>query len=182
MSGSRVWVGNHFKFVLRKEIMNPQDIPKHQADTLAHIAEMCNLAGVPHLVPWISQISSQAVSNVSKQISGLKPGTGITDVRKFKRDVFKLLLAVMHYMLDRALELEEVTPDRKPFVHTNSTNLAESLYKDTTGELFVTFKGNTQYAYKGVPANLYEEFLAAPSAGKFFNEYIKNKFEWKKVK
>lgn len=48
-------------------------------------------------------------------------------------------------------------------------------------ELLVTFVTGRSFAYAGVPAALYEAFLAAPSKGRFFNEAIRDRFPCREV-
>lgn len=45
-----------------------------------------------------------------------------------------------------------------------------------TLELHITFHKTGTYTYFGVPRVLYEAFLQASSAGKFFNEFIRDRF------
>lgn len=46
--------------------------------------------------------------------------------------------------------------------------------------LFVTFTSGQTYVYDGVPRDLYERLLRAPSKGTFFNDEIRDAFPfWK---
>lgn len=49
------------------------------------------------------------------------------------------------------------------------------------GDLLVTFTKGTEYIYKAVPDQVYEEMLKAESIGKFLNSNIKGKFEYVQV-
>lgn len=44
------------------------------------------------------------------------------------------------------------------------------------GTLYVDFHKTGTYSYAGVPLDVYNEFIAAPSAGKFFIAEVKGKF------
>lgn len=61
-----------------------------------------------------------------------------------------------------------------------SSDILSIDYRD--GNLSVVFrKGNRLYIYKGVPPDVWQEFLAADSKGKFFREAIRDKYPFKKV-
>lgn len=47
--------------------------------------------------------------------------------------------------------------------------------------LVVEYLAGTQYRYKKVPKEIYEQFLSAESKGRFMNEFIKNKYEYTKL-
>ena len=49
-------------------------------------------------------------------------------------------------------------------------------YREEGQELLVTFVSGRSYAYEGVPADIYEAFLDAPSAGAFFNEHVRDRY------
>ena len=51
------------------------------------------------------------------------------------------------------------------------------------GELFlkITFTSGAEYLYQGVPANIYEAFLLAPSKGKYFHENIDGRYNYVRV-
>jgi hypothetical protein len=62
----------------------------------------------------------------------------------------------------------------------NSSNVAAVAYTDI-GALLVTFKGGSQYIYKHVPEEVYEEMTKTESAGKYLNVNIKGKYEFEKI-
>jgi hypothetical protein len=49
-------------------------------------------------------------------------------------------------------------------------------YNEFARELHVTFTSGNTYSYYGVPKDVYERFLHAPSKGQFFNDYIKDRY------
>lgn len=49
-------------------------------------------------------------------------------------------------------------------------------FDDDTGILLVSFRETGKYCYFDVPADTFEAFCNARSAGTFFNEHIKNHF------
>jgi hypothetical protein len=57
--------------------------------------------------------------------------------------------------------------------HKSST-IAESCYDTDTQELTITFNNGTKYTYHDVSDKLYEEFIMAPSIGRYFCDYIKH--------
>lgn len=60
-----------------------------------------------------------------------------------------------------------------------STNIDKVGYLNE--DLYVKFKTGATYRYKNVPKNIYEDFLAAESKGRFMNELKKNKYEYERV-
>jgi hypothetical protein len=55
-------------------------------------------------------------------------------------------------------------------------------YEEPTRLLEVEFHSGEIYRYFGVPARLVLELLEADSIGRFFNAYIRSKFEFEKVR
>ena len=47
--------------------------------------------------------------------------------------------------------------------------------------LEVEFRSSRVYQYYGVPANLYEEIMQAPSKGQFLNTHIKDRYSFSRV-
>jgi len=47
---------------------------------------------------------------------------------------------------------------------------------DEDGVLLVSFNNGSRYAYDDVPAQVAMDFIAAESAGKFFNKNIRNQY------
>lgn len=48
--------------------------------------------------------------------------------------------------------------------------------------LTVTFNNGREYAYEGVPANIYEDFSKAESKGKYFHENINYRYNYSRIK
>lgn len=46
----------------------------------------------------------------------------------------------------------------------------------SNGTLSIWFRQSGRYDYFGVPKAIYEAFLAAPSKGGFFNDYIRDRY------
>jgi hypothetical protein len=63
---------------------------------------------------------------------------------------------------------------RTPIV--GSEALTEIAYDDEQSTLMVTFKNGRTYAYSGVPTQVYNELMQAPSKGHFIAERIKPLF------
>ncbi len=68
--------------------------------------------------------------------------------------------------------------DKMPqtFHHTKSSNLMKSEYDADSETLRVHFKNGKSYTYSGVSPEIVEEFIKAPSAGKYFIQNIRGKF------
>jgi hypothetical protein len=54
-------------------------------------------------------------------------------------------------------------------------------YNEQTASLTITFVSGRIYEYINVPFEIYSSLLSAGSKGAFFNEYIKDHFEFKKI-
>ncbi len=63
----------------------------------------------------------------------------------------------------------------------NSPNIELTTYDQNTQTLDVTFKNLKMYRYSGVPVELWNELLQAPSIGKFFADKIKGKFSFVQI-
>jgi hypothetical protein len=59
----------------------------------------------------------------------------------------------------------------------DSSVLASAAYDDERNALALTYRSGRIYRYYGVPREVYEELLAAESAGKYLNEVIRNRYE-----
>ena len=66
---------------------------------------------------------------------------------------------------------------REPF---DSTAIASAGYETETGTLEVEFTSGAVYRYRLVPASVWRELRAAPSAGRYFSERIRDRYpaEW----
>jgi len=62
-----------------------------------------------------------------------------------------------------------------------SSNVAEVGYDEKTETLVVKFNKGGLYAYEGVPRNVYNDLMEAPSIGKFLNSQIIPTFKAIKV-
>ena len=78
----------------------------------------------------------------------------------------------------------EVTMSRAQWIPVDSSNVMAIAYSTPERRLLVRFKGTADlmhYEYAEVPRELFEQFEQAESKGKFFNQFIKNAFEFTKV-
>lgn len=66
----------------------------------------------------------------------------------------------------------------------NSSTVKEIDREVVNGKIFlkVTFNNGREYLYEGVPANIYEEFLLAPSKGRYLNENIVGRYNYTRIK
>ncbi len=55
----------------------------------------------------------------------------------------------------------------------NSSMLLSASYNTSTGELAVTFTNGKPYTYVDVPKSIWDELIAAKSAGAYFNSIKK---------
>ena len=61
------------------------------------------------------------------------------------------------------------------------SSMIRSVEHDGQGLMRVTFTSGERYDYEGVPRKLYDQFLAAPSKGQFFNDRIRGAFSFARV-
>jgi hypothetical protein len=57
-----------------------------------------------------------------------------------------------------------------------STTLSTLAYDDAHEILQLEFRNRAVYRYLGVPAQVYEALLSAPSKGRYFNQAIRRRF------
>jgi hypothetical protein len=62
-----------------------------------------------------------------------------------------------------------------------SSNVASIGYDEMSNTLEVEFQTASIYQYFGVPANIYEQLMEAPSKGQFMNVYVKNAYPFSRV-
>jgi len=62
-----------------------------------------------------------------------------------------------------------------------SSNVSSIGYDDASSTLEVEFQSGSIYQYFGVPSNVYEQLMQAPSKGQFINTYIKNAYAYSRV-
>jgi hypothetical protein len=58
-----------------------------------------------------------------------------------------------------------------------SSNIARLKYDPDTAVLSIEFRSGKTYKYADVPYDIFNAFISAPSAGKFFNSTIKGVYK-----
>ncbi len=58
-----------------------------------------------------------------------------------------------------------------------SSNIARLSYDEENSTLTVEFRNGKRYSYLDVHYETWNEFISAPSAGKFFNQHIQGKYK-----
>ena len=66
-------------------------------------------------------------------------------------------------------------------VPVSSSNLAAVGYDPPTETLRVEFLNGSLYEYKAVPQGVYDELMAAPSHGSYFNRFIRNSYAYERI-
>lgn len=61
-----------------------------------------------------------------------------------------------------------------------SSNLAAVGYEGNT--LFITFHSGSTYSYFGVPKEIYQALMAAPSHGKYHSQHIKYAYPYRRIR
>lgn len=60
-----------------------------------------------------------------------------------------------------------------------STAVEHISYDEAAQELHVTYVGGGRYTYYGVPKQVYAAFRAAPSKGRFVNQFVKDRYDFR---
>ncbi len=63
----------------------------------------------------------------------------------------------------------------------SSSNLSSVGYDPNTSTLEIKFHESGVYQYYGVPESVYQRLMSAHSKGGFFNDFIKERYRWRKV-
>jgi hypothetical protein len=63
-----------------------------------------------------------------------------------------------------------------------STTLATVAYDETRKLLQLEFCSQAVYLYSGVPAAVHQALLGAPSKGRYFNQMIRGRFPYRRVR
>jgi hypothetical protein len=63
----------------------------------------------------------------------------------------------------------------------NSSAIIEVVHDPATSALAIRFASGEAYAYRGVPAEVYAAFLAAPSKGAFFQAHIRDAYPFARL-
>lgn len=61
-------------------------------------------------------------------------------------------------------------------VQVDSSNIDAIGYDEEAQELHVQFQGGSEYVYSGVPGDVHERLMSAPSKGRFLNTEVKGIF------
>jgi hypothetical protein len=73
----------------------------------------------------------------------------------------------------------QLTTNVMPFVESSMMSRVE--YDEDASELDSTFKSGKIYRYREVPPDIYSDLFDAESKGEFFNEKIKDAFDFVEV-
>lgn len=64
----------------------------------------------------------------------------------------------------------------------SSSMIAAIGYDEATETLEVVFTSGAVYRYRGVHEDVFWDFRAAPSKGRFFNDRIRDAYPWEEVR
>jgi len=64
------------------------------------------------------------------------------------------------------------------WINVSSSAIRQIGYDKSTQMLGIVFDGGNSGQYSGVPIDVYNEFIKAPSIGKYFNQFIKDKYSF----
>lgn len=65
-------------------------------------------------------------------------------------------------------------------IPVSSSDLASVGYEN--GTLYIAFNSGGLYSYSNVPISVYNGLLAASSHGKYFHQFIKNVYPYKRIR
>ena len=63
-----------------------------------------------------------------------------------------------------------------------SSNLKRVSYNPRSHEMLIQFQSGAVYQYWDVPGNISQGLVQAESPGKFFNQNVRNRYSYKRVK
>jgi len=67
--------------------------------------------------------------------------------------------------------------------YVQSSDLAWVEYDDLARVLTIGFhQDNAEYEYSGVPRDVYDGLMNAPSHGKYFHQHIKSNFQYRRIR
>jgi hypothetical protein len=69
----------------------------------------------------------------------------------------------------------------RTYIPGNSNRMEIVIYEDDKQLLTIEFKRGGRYEYENVPPEVYNSLIVAKSAGQFFNENIRDNFEFTKI-
>ncbi len=62
-----------------------------------------------------------------------------------------------------------------------SSNIAAIGFEESVAILEIEFHSGAVYQYTGVPVNIYDALMSAPSIGSYFHQNIKSVYPYKKL-
>jgi hypothetical protein len=66
-----------------------------------------------------------------------------------------------------------------PFVESEATSVID--YDELSRGLVVTFTSGGRYRYENVPPSVYKDFIAAESHGRYFHEFIRDRYRYHRL-
>lgn len=67
------------------------------------------------------------------------------------------------------------------YANVSSSNVSAVGFDDESSTLGVRFTNGAEYNYFGVPRNVFDSLLSAPSVGRFLNQYVKSVYPYQRV-
>ena len=71
-------------------------------------------------------------------------------------------------------DIDDIFPSK--WKEVDSSFIDAAAYYEPLGMFEVKFKNGTEYSYRDVPKDVFDEFMKSPSKGEFFNRVIKEKY------
>ncbi|MDP3173960.1 MAG: KTSC domain-containing protein [Phenylobacterium sp.] len=67
-------------------------------------------------------------------------------------------------------------------MQVDSDAISEITYDPRRARLFVRFRSGEAYAYRDVPAGVHEAFMAAESKGRFFQDEVRDRYGFERLR
>lgn len=81
-----------------------------------------------------------------------------------------------------ALPVAGTAPRSRSMVSLRSSNLDAATYDPVTHTLTIDFLNGRTYAYSDVPANVYSGLLGAASHGRYFHQWIRDRYRYRRLR
>lgn len=95
--------------------------------------------------------------------------------------VFIILFWCLKRLWDMSVYIVKIMMERSEKTSVQSSNINSISYDDKTNTLVIEFMNSSTYKYLDVPEQVYADFLAAQSHGKFVSDNIKGKYPFEKM-
>jgi hypothetical protein len=68
------------------------------------------------------------------------------------------------------------------WISVSSSLVDKVAYDEPASKLYLQFKGNRVYAYQDVPREVFDDLIRASSFGTYFHAYIKDEYDYQRIR